>query len=125
MKLLRQTVLTPFGLKQNYRLPDSAYGQWLVNEDGKLRYLISVFDTDPVSATIQDWMQADTMSFEEVLLKINRRSGLRLAEHGPAWGVMLKQEVVDVELEKLPLHFVQRRNLRSAASGSDLRLENT
>lgn len=107
MQLIRETVLTPFGIKQNYHLPKDAKDKWLINERGKLRYLLALDESDPVSTTIQDWMEGDTLSLEEILIKINRKSGARLAEHSFAWGVVLRSELVEVELENLPWHYIE------------------
>jgi hypothetical protein len=106
MKLRRETVLTPFGIKTNYHLPDTPANEWLITEAGKLRYHLRVPDNDPAAAAIQDWMDGDTLTFDEVLAQINRKTGARLAEHTAWWGIALKQDWVEIELEKLPRHFV-------------------
>jgi len=100
-----ETVLTLSGKKSFYRLPDSAYGEWIIFENKLPKYYLNVFDEDyhEFLRTFEKIKDKDEY-LEEIIKKINQSLSIRNSISGIRF--FGKPKVLSFTLEKLPPSFL-------------------
>lgn len=53
-------IITFFGKKYLYKLPDSVYGEWIICKNGYPKYYFSVFDKDYESLNIKEGLDIES-----------------------------------------------------------------
>jgi hypothetical protein len=94
-----------FSRKHHYRLSDFEYGAWIIFENSDPKYYFNVLDDR--YATMRNVFGDDVALF---LTNTFSRKGLNLSIQPKVFGFPLnaKAEIVDLNLEELPVHFLAR-----------------
>jgi hypothetical protein len=101
-----EPMLTLMGRKYFYRLPDNAYGEWIIFENRTPKYYLNVFDKRYVAFLKKFEIIIDKETYlENIINKVNR--SLTIKNH--IWGIRCysKSKLKTFSLEKLPLSFLQ------------------
>ncbi|HEY3406162.1 MAG TPA: hypothetical protein VGK59_22400 [Ohtaekwangia sp.] len=106
-KVLVKLIKTPrfLGTKSEYRLDDSAYGEWIIFEYCKPRYYFNVFD-ERYSKIKERLLQLPDV--ETYIMKSFQKKGLQLSLKCGGFGVSLpfRSKIEEFDLEKLPLEYI-------------------
>ena len=105
-KLTRYKTLT--GNKEILELTEDAYGQWIIYQNKKPRFLINCFDFKNESNQIlNSLLLAQQKTIKEVLGLINKKNNTNLSiEKAPLLEIKVDSKMKEFNLDPLPLEWV-------------------
>ena len=96
-------------VKNNYliKLPDSAYGEWLIFNKNEPIYYLNIFDSE--YKKIKEKIDLDEISIEKIIEIINTKMNLNYSLKFKYFGFLNyeKKEVKKIIIQKLPLSLLK------------------
>lgn len=108
MKLKLTKYRTFTGIKEVVEIPDNNYGQFVVYQNKKPKFLINCFDFKHESNQILNGLLLSKgKSISEVLQNINKLKNTKLSvERAPLIEIQVATEMTEINLKPLPLEWL-------------------
>lgn len=108
MKYKLTTYKTLTGNKEILELTEDAYGQWIIYQSKKPKFHVNCFDFENESNQIlNSLLLAKQQSINKILNNINKKNNINLSlEKAPLIEIKVASEIKELELEPLPLEWV-------------------
>lgn len=103
------TYLTLKGIRQFVDLSDFSYGEWIIDNNRSPAYHINAFDKFNSEKSIGDLIEKEN-SIDLLLKKINKNNKVNLSLHGKPWGILIKSEITNIQLDSLPISWLESIN---------------
>ena len=109
MKYRTNKYLTLKGKIEEISLPDSAYGEWIIYENGEPKFHVNIFNFESKSDCLVNVIMAESnMEFKSILKDINERFKRNLNLSSKTnFGIKLNSKLIESELGSLPFEWLE------------------
>ncbi len=103
------TYWTLTGNREFIDLGDQSYGEWIIYEDLKPKYHVSLFDQSESAQLIKGRLEKEGWSIEQLLQWISDRQNVKLSEGSrPLVEIVVTSDVRKLDLQSIPIQWLDR-----------------